>query len=362
MTDQIPDRDRERERLSDLLRAVVPDGPDPAGRADQVVRRGRHGTRRRGAVSVLAVGAVAFAVIAAPRLFTSSTHSTTATGRDTTVAAANLAHPFACATPGHPTAAATPHPSGQVPSGAVLARLCPLTGSGSGEWSAPGDALTSNVDAVAAVFNTLPSARVMSCPPPLGAHAFTVTFQYADGRLVRLSGQDDGCNYVRLTGSAGLGRAGADRVLHAFLTQLAAQRAMLSPPAASPVADLTCPTTLTGARPSILLDPRHLDLTSAVLCTYPKGLPGQSQRATLTDGQVQAVDRDWTAGASQAIPAIGCLGPTPKTAILGVDRWGDRVWLAWDCVTYNYGFDGSVILGWSPSPPVQRMLDRASGA
>lgn len=222
--------DRDARKLRELLRGAVPDGPEPAGRADEadeadeVARRKRRPARRRGTVSAAAVALVALSVIVGPHLLPGSPVSNGATPNDTAAAAAHLAHPFTCPLSGHPAAPAMRVPGGKVAPGAVLARICRRGGE---TWSAPTDALVTNVDSVVTAFNSAPPAREMRCPA--SARVYSLTFQYGDGRLARINGMVGGCDYAVLFGTAGPGRSAGTQVMRAYYTALHDQRSTATP-------------------------------------------------------------------------------------------------------------------------------------
>lgn len=252
----------------------------------------------------------------------------------------------ACAAPGKPVGHASAPSTNEVPAGAVLARLCPVTGRYSRSWSAPLDALTTNLDLLAAAYNSQPLGQALPCPAPAPTStAFTITFVYPSGALIRLGAESSttgGCSLIGLAGRNDLGRANAGDVLAAYLHLLGAQRASETPP--SGLADavpLGCGGPRTGFPPGILPPRGAIRMARAVVCTSG-GLPGEEQHTstTLSGAAIRIVEAEyrWWAGRRTSRPP-GCLNPDPTNfRIVGVTAWGDRVELSGFCGVFTRAF------------------------
>src|SRR5262249_4098872 len=151
------------------------------------VRRAKQANRRRGAVGALAVAMAAAAVIVTPHFVGDSPVSNIVTSP---APSDHLANPYTCPLPGEPAPRTSHVASGDIPLGAVLVRLCSTPGSP--RWQAPLDALTTHVDKVALTFDSAPASLVDGCFGDHSMPSYTLTFQYGDGRLVRV--QSQGCN------------------------------------------------------------------------------------------------------------------------------------------------------------------------
>lgn len=356
MTDHHGD---DAERLGEVMRRAVPEGPAPAGRADEVVRRARRNTRRRGAVSVAAVGAVALAVVAGPSLSdsvsrTSDIASPTNRPLDTSAAAAALDDPVVCPTAGSAVAWLSKETDRSVPGGAVLARICPAHPGRDAGWSPPIEALTTNVASVIAAFNALPPATPADfvCAIQTGrTSAFTVTFQYPDGRVVALDGYTGTCNGVRISGGPGLGRFGAGELLATFVARLQSQRATDVPPATASSQSLECPSKRDLPVNGLLPGPRRLDLQKAIVCTYLP--PNGPQPHSITASEVEAMNADYPSHV-YAFEGV-CDRSFVPAVIIGVTTWGDTVSLA------RGGCDAWSRKGriWTPGHAAQQAIEAA---
>jgi hypothetical protein len=352
MKDLHPDRDPRP--LTDLLRGSAPDGPDPAGRAAAVVRRSRRARHRQGTISALTVGVVALAVIVTPHLIPGSPVSTTAAGgkADTSQAAARLAHPYTCPTPDR-TPPSTWNPGGdEVPAGAILARICPSALLG----TPPGDALTTNVNRIAEMFNHLPRpSRRTSCPQQARGDTYTLTFQYRDGRVVTLKAATGGCSFVSMTGNQKASRMGASQLLHTYLTVLAQQRREETPPVETSIGRPSCPARSGSGRASLISSGRALHLRLAVVCRYsPRGaLTGSG---ALSRSQVGALDNDYREKASRHPSVLSCPLTMDDYLVVGRTAWNDQVILSSECGAFTSRNDEPPHLWWLPSASIWRMM------
>ena len=96
----------------------------------------------------------------------------------------------------------------------------------------PADALSSRLDELAALINSLPELPPdASCTAELGPH-FALLFYYPDGTRSVIAGQLDGCRVIA-------GRMGAQRIIDTYLAWLLDQRR--TQPAPSVTAALTNP-------------------------------------------------------------------------------------------------------------------------
>ncbi len=364
MKDMRPDRSPRE--LRDLLHGVVPGGPDPAGRADGVVRRAKRASRRRGTASAAAVALVALTVIVGPHLLPGSPVSNGATGVgiDTSAAAARLADPFTCPTPGQPAPVISNPATDEVPAGAVLARICPAPDTAA-YWVAPHDALTTNVGGLSALYNGLriPNGELV-CTLEANMYDFNVTFQYPDGRLVRLNGVTSGCGLVSLQGPPAHTRLGGAKILSAYFNALREQRSARTPPDADAAVSCPVPTKNGDFVGAMIPGGAHLDLSHAVICEYSSSPSLPLLRApalhfgTLSAEQVQAVDADYEARAATRATHASCSTPANRRRILvvGSTPWGDRVDLTFQCGRF-YALSAPPVVFWTPSAPVMRMLN-----
>jgi hypothetical protein len=355
MKDMRPDRDPRR--LTDLLRGVVPDGPDPAGRADQVARRAKRTTRRRGAVSALAVGVVAAAVVVTPHFLDTSPVSNEAS---TSTPTPDLANPYTCPTAGQTPRHAVVPARNRIPAGVVLARICPEPG-GPASWKPPLDALTTNVDGLRRIFNSLPA------PPPSDSLCidietndnFTLTFQYPDGHLLTV-GSTMNCDTVTIPGKPHSTREGAKHLLAEYVSALDRQRSNLEPPRLQQQPDLTCPPQGRLAA-GLLPTGRELGLTTAVVCFYDFKKDGAVREGSLSPAQVRDIDADYAVKATRDLRVLFCDGiAIGQWVIIGRTAWGDDVVLRSSCGAYANQNEQGPRLAWTPSQQVVKEIDSAA--
>ncbi|HEX2857655.1 MAG TPA: hypothetical protein VHO26_09290 [Propionibacteriaceae bacterium] len=116
-----------------------------------------------------------------------------------------------------------------VDQGAAAVWLCNTNDLGP---TVPSDALTSRLDDLAALINSLPAVPAdATCTAELGPH-FALLFYYPDGTRSVVAGQLDGCRVIA-------GRRGAQQVIDTFLAWLLDQRR--AEPAPAVTAALTRP-------------------------------------------------------------------------------------------------------------------------
>lgn len=329
----------EEDRLGEILRSAVPEGPEPIGRAEAVVGRGRAAKRRRGASSVLAVGVVVLAVVVGPHLLDGGPSKGPeahpgpgpTTGKPSAVT--GNAHPYTCPTAGEHQRRTTLPPSDDVPAGAVLARICPVHGENQSPWTPPADALTTHVGAVARAYNYLPNGEPQLCRRTDRSLGFSVTFEYPDGHLVRVSADTNGygsCDFISVVGRDDLGRARSAVVMRTYFEALQRQSPREVPPPSLHRTPLHCP--VTGVAERTPLAGTRLDLGSVTLCHYPGLIQRTRSEQVLTPGQVSAVNADYSSAITTQLPQVRCLaGPSDPGYLLGADDWGGQVWLLLGC-------------------------------
>lgn len=345
------------DRLGEILRSAVPEGPDPIGRADQVVRRGRATNRRRGAATVLAVGAVALAVVIGPRVVDAGPTQADQAGpgpTSGTPTSDRLAHPYTCPTHSAEDRPATVPSTDAVPPGAVLARVCPLSGQRFRPWAPPAEALTTHVESVVKAYNYLPNAEPLSCPPRPGpTTGFSVTFQYPNGHLVRVRADTVGygsCDFISIDGRDELGRSRSEVVMLAYFAALQRQSPTEVPPPGVTRDPLSCPKDAGKAEQRPLVGTR-LDLANVTLCRYPGLAHRHSASLVLTPSQVSLVNEAYSRMMPGRFDVDCALGPSDPTYLIGSDDWGNRVWMLLGCL----GFQAANHY-WSPGRGVQAII------
>lgn len=345
------------DQLGEILRTAAPDGPDPAGRADQVVRRGRATNRRRGAGTVLAVGVVALVVVIGPRVVDAGPATADQAGpgpTSGTPTSDRLAHPYTCPTRSPEDPPATVPSTDAVPPGAVLARVCPLSGQRFQPWAPPAEALTTHVESVVMAYNYLPKGQPLPCPAPLNPTGFSVTFQYPDGHLVRISAETVGwgsCDFISVDGRDELGRARNEVVMLAYFAALQRQSPTEVPPPGVSRDPLSCPKDAGGAARRPLVGTR-LDLANVTLCRYPGLAHRNPANLVLSPSQVSQVNQSYSTAMTARTPAFRCLPPPDPIYLVGADDWGRRVWMALGCGGYFHAANHV----WLPDHAVRELI------
>jgi hypothetical protein len=349
MNDMRPDRDPHR--LVELLRSSVPEGPDPAGRTADVVRRARHANRRRGGVAVVALALTVGVIIGVPQILDQDSRNTPA---------ANGPHHSRATTPtgngGH--TADHGRPVSTLPWGAVEARITPRKNDFS-DWVPPIDSLHTDVDSLIDVYNHLPALPPLAnCTLEARIDTYHLTFRYPDGRLLTLDGDPAGCSIVNVVGTKGRARTGADRMIAAFFSALWKQRNAMRPPPL-PQHPPACPQKLqvfggVGLSPS----GNELHLATASVCAYSQ--TGELlQYGALTPDEVATLDDDY---ASRATTARSPCNPEAARRLLIVARttWLDHVDISGMCGRTLRSLDPEPPdLHYSPSPQVWQLLNAA---
>ncbi len=365
MTD---DRDDFEQELSERLHQATPDPPPAISRAEGARRYARRSRRTKGLLAVGAAAAVVAAIVVVPTVLTSgSGNGQVATGPTATAPTAvlpspKLAHPFTCPAPGQPATPVSPPANGVVPSGAVLARICPAASQFAGRsWTAPQQALVSNLGQLVKSVNALPTRpTLLNCPLIVEPFNYTLTFQYADGHAVSVRAMTQGCDLVT-TGT--VQRAGASRLLRDYLNLLWKQRGQYVERRTASAAPSCTSQRVNGLNTTtaVVVDHRQLGLAGAVVCQ--SGLPGVGPtQGKLTQREIGLVERDLTLHATRTQPGCWSSYPPPAretTLIVGVDRWGDRVTLAVGFCAGVQIEDRSGSWYWHPTPATQRMLTYA---
>jgi hypothetical protein len=341
MTDEF-----EQELRGELARAV-PDPPEDLGRAAAARRMAhRHRRRRTGLAAVVAATAAVVAVVAVPSILGQRDRS----GSGVTVTEDSESTPttslgeegYQCPHGDEPRPLVSP--STELPGGAVRARICAADPSA---WTAPADALEVPIDELVVLINSadpVPSDAV--CPAVVG-DAFTMTFQYDDGRTFGIRGDTGGCDTIVVGGEE---RYGASELVDIYAELLAEQRAEREP-SASPGIDPQCPSQgEVDAWQTILFDDMRLDLVVAIACEYTQGaLP---REVALDEATLAAINDDITAHVSGDVPYV-CEYSGPSYEIRGADSWGDPYLLVGECGLGYFSYQGRY---WEPSPEVQDML------
>jgi hypothetical protein len=329
-----------REGLAD----AVPQPPAVPDRAQAAERRARQ--RRR--TTVLAAGGAAAAVAAVAVL-------TTTLGRGGEEVAPS-GDPTASDTPaGVPACPPAPRPGREepldqpdpsapdaVPDGATSARLCQGLGN---PIDTPVDALVTDVDALAAVVNGLPTAPAeQMCTQELGP-GYRIAFGYDDGSQFVVSGQLYGCRSV-VVGSTT--RTGADEPWDRFAELLRAQRDAAEPPAEPTLADDAC----TTSAPSSAVAGAE-DLTVAALCI---GEGDRARRADISPAELDQLLADVEANKGQG-GTLRCGVDPPWPRIVGLSAWGDRITVYSACGTTWFLLDDTGGLSWTPGPEAEQLLE-----
>ncbi len=262
-------------------------------------------------------------------------------------------------------------PDDQVPAGAVLARICPISGKGLQAWSAPVDALTVHVDSVVAAYNFLPPGEPMFClAPTVGQTGFTITFQYPNGHLVSVTAPTNGyssCDYISIDGRDDLGRARSAVVIRAYFEALQQQRSSHDDMGRVP-RQLSCPAHIDRVRPGIFPADPHLDLSAGLLCIYTFNDSGPQFRSRpIPQVLLKRLNADYATQAAKNALRAACSGPPifPDSGrvIFGKTPWGDTVILASCYGRYTRAptYTGQHYT-WSPSPAIETMLNRLAGS
>ncbi len=348
------------DRLGEILRRAVPEGPEPIGRAEAVVGRGRAANRRRSAGAVLGVGVVALAVVVGPNLLDGGpskrpeAHPGPGPTTGNPSAVTGNAHPHTCPTAGEHQRRTTLPPSDDVPAGAVLARICPVHAENQSPWNPPADALTTHVGAVARAYNYLPNGEPQLCRRTDRSLGFSVTFEYPDGHLVRVSADTNGygsCDFISVVGRDDLGRARSAVVMRTYFEALQRQSPREVPPPTLHRTPLHCPVSSAQALHTPLAG-THLDLSSVTICHYPGLIQRTRSEHALIRAEVSHVNADYASAISARPPLVRCsLGPSDPVYLLGADDWGGQVWLALGC-GYFQGHDHY----WLPGRDVRAIL------
>jgi hypothetical protein len=341
--------------LRESLGEAVPAAPETQTWAAGA-RAYTHRVRRtRAALAVGAGAVVAAAAIVVPSVLASPDSQVAGTVNPTPstkspIPVPPLAHPFTCAMTGkiHNQSSIS---NGVVPSGAVLARLCP---EGTRTWTAPSDPLVTDVNGLVATLNAqrlLPKGVAYYCPVQIGEESdYSLTFQYPDGHTASVTGGLSGCTFIKV-GSAG--RAGALTVLRDFLTRLHDQRDSDAPPPPQ-LRGPTCPVDPAGQQ-AVLVDGRSPGLTSAIACGYSLGARTPTSRGTLSDSEVAQLNADLTANATHQGAPVPC-SQSFTLAIVGINAWGDQVNLVDRCSVFSI-LDREGSWYWTPSQQTSAMLE-----
>jgi hypothetical protein len=243
---------------------------------------------------------------------------------------------------------------GQLPEGAAGVRLCNANEQGEAQFDlqVPADELTTDVDGLVALVNTLPQhpddeACTFDAGPDL-----IFWFRYPDAEPVAVRYAQAGCRTVFV--GADDERSGGEDLHAGYAERLAAQRQATTPPDSAPPADCEVdpPTTALDIVPS-------LELATAALCRSDR-YGGWKLSATLTEEQIQQLNEDWDPQPAKN-SAAGCSKtPLSATRIIGYTSWGDLVSLyGGRCGSYDFATlrQSQRNLAWQPSPEVIAMLE-----
>jgi hypothetical protein len=251
----------------------------------------------------------------------------------------------------------------QLRSGAVLIRLCTAAyrdgaSTTTTPWVPPRDALTANLDGF---YHRLAAQRpwkLMGCLAiayfPI--KPFALVMEYADGTATTYAVRNDWCRGLEYNGS--IYRLAL--VMRAYARALDGQRAMLTPPERA-AGELDCRRPET--KPPFIDPGSMLGATAGIVCfTAYRGTvrePERSARFALGGADLAAVSADFAA-TSVAHPGASnrlCLGSRGSTWIVGVNDWGDPVYLADDgCPPIFLSSGGRQ---WDPSMGVDAIVDQA---
>jgi hypothetical protein len=308
--------------LRETLTNAVPEAPAAPNRAEQARARAARATRRR--AGVIATGAAALAVAAiaiGPSLVD------TGSGRDAEPdnpqPAGSAASPydgFQCGV--------TPQASqlrSEITEGAVRARICPVVPEAEGVgWQPPADALVSSaaLDELAHLVGGLETADPLgACTMELGP-AYTLTFEYADGRLATVTGELYGCRPVTVGGQTFLG---AVEVKDAYFEALLQQRATMTPPPVQ--AAPACDTQGFGPQGSLLPLDGSIRFVKVAACEY--NLTGALiGSGVLIDAEVAEFNRQFAATLlqpSEGGPTVTCAMSERDLRLVAISTWGDPV-------------------------------------
>lgn len=264
------------------------------------------------------------------------------------------------------TAATPPTPGARVPGGAVRVSLCP--GPSTINAVPPVDALTTNLDRLTHLVNTLSKAPRHPRCTTTREPAYTIIFHYADRHAVSVRGYLATCQTVQVGTT---NRSGAKRLLQAYTMALVDQRAHTTRPATvgDTASVLSCPTSIDDAPRSILqfafgqvfASPHrifHVPLARAEICQLP-GTTGRTRSGVLTATQVQRVNTDLAAHfRGRPLGGWACQGPATGPAgprvLVALTSWGDPfIWSSTEC-GQAYRITKGVF--WRPSDDVAKML------
>lgn len=363
----------ETEALRAVLQSEAPDGPDPMERMTGLIRRRRHRRQAQAGTSVFAVAAITLGVVAIPHL-TSTPNETNQSNPLPAATAPQLAP--SCDKPLAAGDRETLGPNGDIPTGALSARIC---AGRIHSWYPPLDLLTTGLDGVVATFNVRQHTSDHSCPAPFEDVPYTITFAYPDGKQVAVSADAySGCQFTHVAGwSLVDGRDAATPMLQAFVNALEAQRTHERQPQWGDRVRPSCPQPNDMATHQTPLAHVVLRAAHVLACRYvarsPMSGPRLVGQAWLDGDQVAAADRDLAAHAVRAPVRHGtdCL---LKNALVGcqslqlylVNRWGDVIRFdRYDPTPTAKGQLGAVFawvghpLAWRIEPSTLHMIERA---
>lgn len=338
---------RTEERLRALLADATPESP---GGDDRAAGARRYAVRRRrraigGVAAVLTVAAIAVGVPLAVQAGDGDPLPADDTVTDVS---------GSCPPPRRDTQNWTPVTGPDtVPDGAVSVRLC--NPGGAIRWQQPSDALTTDVDEVAAAVNRLPEQpgrQNQACPMDLGP-TWDLVFTWPDGRTQTVRGESFGCGGVEVGSVVRGGRDDGEQPLNRFTSALVDQRAASTPPEDLRVS-LACDNGLDGPATTMVPDGGEPALTRAVLCRMDPQRPGRSRSIPIPEDDLAVLTQDLRRHRSSGSDTCG--RETNDLQIVGQNAWGDRVVISGDC-------GGFFVAGgdeefWNPGPKARTVLDR----
>ena len=242
------------------------------------------------------------------------------------------------------TASATSGP-GTVSGDVVAVRLC--NGGEGVAFQPPAEPLVTGADELAALVDSQPPQQDdVGCTLELST-SYLLAFQYADGTVRTVVGENYGCEVLRVGGRV---LSHAEDVFVRTLDLYRTQRASETAPGSDTRANCF-DADLSAGRVSPLGVPD--ELTSASLCVYPsKSGPPVRERVDKDDLAILLADRN--ARESSAVPFTGACPSHRNWSLVGATDWGDIVLPSAYCGMWidNAGH------AWAPGPEAQAIIDR----
>lgn len=335
--------------LRETLNNAVPAAPPSPDRAEGARMKAKRTGRTRNAVVASAAAALAVAAIAIVPGLLNDKSTSAQRGPQVASPGASPYDGFQCPTGADP---ASTEPITKIDRGALRARICPAGGPEL-QWQAPGDALTSptDLDLLVDQINGLESARPdLACTMELGP-AYTLTFEYADGRLATIAGQNYGCQAVTL-GDKQL--VGASQISKDYFDSLERQRATMTP--SQPVPDPGCASNGYGQPTTLMPAPTNPGFVKVVGCEYLSSDSSLVGGGPLSDADVVSLNSALVRSAlADPAQAIDCMASDRTLRLVGVNEWGDMISISESGIGCWSVGDSIVSLG----PELERAIDKA---